>query len=60
MQVIPPKSVQVRHGDAWHTGWLEAWRREDGDWRAYVRYSVGVGLQHLMWVAAADVRPGRT
>lgn len=39
-RVHPPKPVEVHHGDAWHTGWLEDWRRDDDGWRAYVRYSV--------------------
>ncbi len=36
---------------------LEAWRRDAGAWLAFVRYSVGVGLQHLDWVEAGRVGP---
>jgi hypothetical protein len=50
--VDPPKPVQVQRDDAWHPGWLEAWRRDGDGWRAYVRYTVGVGRQHLEWVGA--------
>jgi hypothetical protein len=55
-RVHPPKPVQVRHGDAWWPGWLEVWRRDSDWWRAYVRYSVGVGMCHVRWVGEADVR----
>jgi hypothetical protein len=32
--------------------WLDTPGRNGDGWRAYVRYSVGVGMQHLEWVAA--------
>jgi len=60
MRRNPPKPVQVRRDGTWYPGWLEAWRRDGGDWRAYVRYTAGVGLQHLTWVGASDVRLSRT
>jgi hypothetical protein len=55
--VRPPKPVYVRQREAWHQGHLEAWRRDDDGWRAYVRYSVGIGQQHLGWVVASSLRP---
>jgi hypothetical protein len=41
----------------WHDGTLEAWRRSDGRWRGYVRWSVGVGMRHLGWVDQEQLRP---
>ena len=37
-------------------GWLLAWRRDRDGWRAYVEWSTGVGLNHLGWWDARDVR----
>ena len=51
--VDPPRPVQVQRDDTWHAGWLHAWRRDRDGWRAFVRYSVGVGAQHVEWVDAA-------
>jgi hypothetical protein len=51
--------VTVRRGQTSQPGWLEAWRRDDDGWLAYVRYSVGVGMQRLAWLAAERVSPGR-
>ena len=59
-RVDPPKPVEVRHDGTWHPGWLEAWRRDSDGWRAYVRYSVAVGMQHLLWVGADEVRLSAT
>lgn len=56
--VDPPRQVWVRRGDVWHRGTLEAWRRDEAGWLAYVRYTVAVGMRHLEWVAAEAVRPG--
>ncbi len=42
-RVYPPKPVQVERDDAWHIGQLEAWRRDDDEWLAYVRYTAGGG-----------------
>ena len=55
--VVPPKPVQVERDGAWCLGQLEAWRRDDDGWRAYVRYTAGVGLRHLEWVATESVKP---
>ena len=41
---------------SWHPGQLEAWRRDDEGWRAYVRWSEGIGLQRLGWVDSHHVR----
>lgn len=54
-RACPPKPVQVERNDGWYPGELEAWRRGDDGWRAYVRYTAGLGLRHLEWVAAARV-----
>jgi hypothetical protein len=47
LTVEPPRQVRVRRGDRWFPGWLQAWRRDGDGWRAYVSYTVGVGMQHL-------------
>lgn len=57
MAVHPPRLVSVRDRKGWHIGYLEAWRRGEDGWRGYVRYSVGVGQQHLGWVPAPSLRP---
>jgi hypothetical protein len=56
-RVDPPRCVQVRRGEGWYGGWLQAWRRDGDGWLAYVRYSVGVGMQHLEWVGVERVKP---
>jgi hypothetical protein len=53
----PGKLVQVLVDDTWHDGTLEAWRKIDGRWRGYVRWSVGVGMRHLGWVDQEQLRP---
>ena len=49
--------VDVQRDGRWHPGTLEAWRRDVDGWRAFVRYSVATGMQHLEWVTADRVRP---
>lgn len=50
--------VEVRHHDGgWYPGWLHAWWRTSGGWRASVTYHVGAGLQHYLDVPADHVRP---
>jgi hypothetical protein len=44
--VSPAKPVQVLIDEVWHDGTLGAWRRTDGRWRGYVRWSAGGGLRH--------------
>ena len=41
--VRPPRLVEVLANDTWHSGFLEAWRRDDDGWLAYVRYMNGRG-----------------
>ncbi len=53
----PGKLVQVLVDGTWYDGELEAWRRTDGRWRGYVRWSVGVGMRHLGWVDQEQLRP---
>jgi hypothetical protein len=55
--VDPPRPVQVQRGDTRYTGWLHAWRRDPDGWTAYVRYTVGVGSQHVEWVAEERLLP---
>ncbi len=55
--VSPSRAVLVRRDSQWYPGHVEAWRREDGAWLAFVRYSVGVGAVHLDWLDAAHLRP---
>lgn len=55
-QVYPSQLVEAQRDDRWHAGYLEAWRRDGDDWRAFVRYSTGVGMRHLEWVGATRVR----
>jgi hypothetical protein len=57
LDVRPGKLVQVLVDGTWHDGTLEAWRRTDGRWRGYVRWSVGVGMRHLGWVDQEQLRP---
>ena len=49
--------VDVQRDGTWHPGTLERWRRDVDGWRAFVRYSVAAGMQHLEWVTADRVRP---
>ena len=55
--VAPAKPVQVLVDDVWHDGTLEARRSQDGRWRGYVRWTVGVGMRHLGWVDQDRLRP---
>lgn len=49
--------VEVLHDDgAWYAGVLHHWRKRDDRWEAWVRYSVGVGMQYLLWVDGEHVR----
>jgi hypothetical protein len=57
-RVDPPKLVHVHRDETWYDGWLEAWRQDDDGRLAYVRYTVGVGMQHLEWVGADRGAPG--
>src|SRR5215213_2105616 len=47
VDVRPPKLVEVLADGVWHPGELEAWRAQDGRWRGYVRWTVGVGMRHM-------------
>jgi len=51
----PAPVLLLDHGQE-RPGWLLAWRRDRGGWRAYVTWSTGVGLNHLGWWDAVDVR----
>jgi hypothetical protein len=49
--------VEVEHTDGtWHGGFLECWRRDGDRWTGRVRYSVGVGAQHIAWVDEGRIR----
>ena len=54
----PSRPVEVPHDGRWVTGWLEAYRRDGDGWRACVRNSAGVGMQHVQWRGEAEVRRG--
>ena len=56
--VCPAKLVEVLTDGVWHPGTLEAWRPQNGRWRGYVRWTVGVGMRHLGWVDQDRVRRG--
>ena len=50
------RPVQVRRGDFWYLGEVQATRRTDeGRWQGWVRWHVGVGQQHIDWVDEADL-----
>ena len=51
------RPVEVQCESRWHPGTLQPWRRDVDGWRAFVRYSVAAGMQHLEWVTADRVRP---
>ena len=50
VDVRPAKPFEVLADGVWHAGQLEAWREQDGRWRGYVRWTIGVGMRHLGWV----------
>lgn len=54
-----PRQVLVRHDDDhWYTGWQDGWiRRDDGTWRASVRYTTAPGAQYDRAVPTDRVRP---
>ena len=56
--VRPPQPVEVRVDDTWHHGQLEAWRRDVDGWRAFVRYSTGVGMRRLEWLESDKLKAG--
>ena len=44
------RPVRVLVADTWRDGELEAYRQDpDGAWFGWVRWSEGVGLNHLDW-----------
>ena len=44
------RPVRVLVADTWRDGELEAYRQESGgSWLGWVRWSEGVGLNHLDW-----------
>jgi hypothetical protein len=50
--------VLVQHEkDVWHPGFLEHWRRRGDRWEGFVRYTAGVGMQHIAWVDQDDISP---
>ena len=53
--VRPPRLVEVSADSTRNPGFPEAWRR-DG-WPSSVRYSVAVGIQHVDWMDAGQVKP---
>ena len=57
LDVRPAKLVEVLVDGHWHPGMLEAWRAQDGRWRGYVRWTIGVGMRHLGWVDQDHLRP---
>ena len=54
-----PRPVLVQHDDGrWYRGFCEGWtRRDDGEWRASCRYTVGVGETYVRSLPAERVRP---
>ncbi|MDQ4084702.1 MAG: hypothetical protein M3165_02705 [Actinomycetota bacterium] len=51
-----PRPVEVLHDGRWCLGVLEAVQRDDGRWRAFVRYRVAPGSTFLQWRDGAEVR----
>ncbi len=54
-----PQPVMILHAGSWRPGQLLAWRSNDPDngrWRAYVTYTVGVGQKYLLWIDGERVR----
>src|SRR4051794_32214903 len=50
--------VRVLIDDQWRDGQLEAYRRDrDGTWRGFVRWSEGVGLTRIAWLAGDRIGP---
>lgn len=54
--VYPPLPVEILRHDIWIPGQLEAWQKAEGGWRAFIRWSAGVGLTHIQWFWADEVR----
>lgn len=53
------RHVQVRLDDGiWVDGDLEVYRKVEGVWSGQVRYSVGVGQQHIEWFEEGRIRGG--
>ena len=54
----PPRLVEVLADGVWSPGTLSEWARWPGSgWRAYVRYSTGVGAGFVRWVGPEAIRP---
>jgi hypothetical protein len=51
------RPAEVLGDSVWHPGQLEAWREQNGRWRGYVRWTVGVGRRRLGWVDQDRLRP---
>ena len=51
------RRVQVRLDDGiWVDGELEVYRKVEGVWSGRVRYSLGVGEQHIGWFEEGRIR----
>jgi hypothetical protein len=50
-----PVEVQLDDG-TWAPGFLEAYRKVEGVWSGYVRYSLGPDKTHLAWFEEGRIR----
>lgn len=53
-----PVEVQMDDG-IWVPGFLEAYRKVEGVWSGYVRYSLGRDATHLGWFEEGRIRGHR-
>jgi hypothetical protein len=53
------RSVRVQVDNEWRDAQLKAYRRDrDGTWRGFVRWSEGVGMTRIAWLAEAQIVRG--
>lgn len=54
------REVRVQLDDGlWVPGWLEAYRKVEGVWSGFVRYTLGVGKTHIGWFEEGRIRGGK-
>jgi len=51
------RDVLVLVDGTWYDAELQAYRKRDGRWEGWVRWSVGTGRQHIDWMDQDRVRP---
>jgi hypothetical protein len=53
---VSQRLVEVEYQGRWYPGRLELWKRGEQGWRGYVWWTEAVGMQHVGWMPAEQIR----